>query len=89
MIKINEIKEEKVYLYNPNDDLIGIITSELQFNDVRLQIVQQKLEGYYIVWNDQKYEINKIGHLIPNWPKGLYDINMNLLTNLIKTRVYN
>ena len=31
MIKINEIKEEKVYLYNTNDDLIGIITSELQF----------------------------------------------------------
>lgn len=62
-IKINNnIKEDEVPLYNPQGKLIGIIKNELAFNDIRIQIYKNKLEGYYIIWKDRVYKFNKYGH---------------------------
>lgn len=47
VIKINAIIEPVCPLFNPEGCWIGDITSELQLNDVRLQIKKAKLEGYY------------------------------------------
>lgn len=53
-IKINNnIEEDHVPLYNPEGKLVGIIENELAFNDVRIQIMENKLRGYYIVYKGQ------------------------------------
>lgn len=76
MIKIRKIKETICQLYDPQDNLVGTIRSELQLNDVRLQIKEQNISGYYIMWKDKglDYHINidRKGTL-ENWPVGFYD----------------
>lgn len=82
-IKINNnIKEDEVPLYNPQGKLIGIIKNELAFNDVRIQIYKNKLEGYYIIWKDRVYKFNKYGWLF-DWPDDLYQTYMNQLDMLL------
>lgn len=83
IIKINNnIKEDKVPLYNPQGKLIGIIKNELAFNDVRIQIYKNKLEGYYIIWKDRVYKFNKYGYLL-DWPHDLYQTYMDQLDILV------
>jgi hypothetical protein len=82
-IQINEIKETKCQLLNPNNAVIGIISGELELNDVRLQIARKKLKGYSINWLDQKIPINEYG-VINEWPRGFFDISEKQLMELIK-----
>ena len=72
MIKINKIIEAKCELYDPNNNLIGIIDNNLTFTDVRCQINQQKISGYYVKWNDEILEIDSNGRM-GYWPNGFYD----------------
>ena len=78
MIKINKIKETTCVLLDPDGDEVGIIESCLQLNDVRLQIMRKKLEGYKILWFDKKHRqetiiyIDKTGYL-DNWYAGFFD----------------
>lgn len=82
-IKINNnIKEDHVSLYNPKGKLIGIIKNELAFNDVRIQIKNKKIKGYYIVWEGQSYQINSNGKL-DNFPFELYRTYEKQLCKLI------
>ena len=52
MIEIKHFEEEVIKLYDNNDNFIGEIDNELSFNDVRLQIAEQKLSGYYVIRNN-------------------------------------
>lgn len=82
VIEIRNIKEPIVELYNPKGIFIGMITSELQFIDVRLQIAEKQLKGYYIVYNKQKIKISSDGQ--PEvWPKGLYDQTVEMISELL------
>lgn len=72
MIKINEIKGTTCELYDPADNLLGTIDSELVLNDIRIQIQKEGTKGYYIVWDDEKLRIDKYGNL-DNWPEGFFD----------------
>lgn len=63
-IKINNhIKEDHVPLYDPEGKLIGIIKNELAFNDVLIQIIENKLRGYYIIHKGYKCRIDTNGKL--------------------------
>ena len=53
MIKINKIEEAKCELYDPSNNLVGIVDNNLTFTDIRCQICQQKLSGYYFKWGDK------------------------------------
>jgi predicted ATPase len=81
-IKINRIKETTAKLYDPEDVYVGTIKSVLQLNDVRIQIMGQKLSGYYIIWKDDKLEVTKDGRM-EYWPKGFFDTFDYQLTALI------
>jgi len=77
MIKINTITEAVAELFGPDDKKIGDITSSLQFNDVRIQIKkeckgQKGRSGYYVIWNDERIDIDVSGHC-DEWPKGFFD----------------
>lgn len=69
-VKIIKIKPEKVKLYNPNNKYLGLV-NELEFNEIRIQIAEKQLEGYYIKYKKNKTYINKKGDL-EEWPNGLW-----------------
>jgi hypothetical protein len=86
MIKINNnITEEGCLLYGPKGEetvLIGKIKNAPAFYDVRLQIKQKKLEGYYILFQGERYYIDKDGRL-PVYPINLFPAIDSYLEKLI------
>jgi len=78
-IKIQRFEYEPVRLYNPQNRPVGLITNEEEFINVRTQIKDKKVEGYYVYWNGQKIMINSDGK-IDIWPDGFFDeLNKRLL----------
>lgn len=62
MIQINDLKDDPVSLYDPNDNYLGEIENYLQWLDVRLQISQKRLNGYYVKDKTGKViEIDNVG----------------------------
>lgn len=82
MVQIRDIKDIPCKLYGPNDEYIGEIVNILQFNDVRVQIKEQKLSGYYFIFEGEKISISKNGFL-DKYPQGLFDTEDNLLCKLL------
>lgn len=70
-VVINRYPEQTVPLYNSEEQLIGYVNYN-EFNDVRVQIYNQHLEGYYVVYNGIKLPIDSKGRL-EDWPDGLFD----------------
>lgn len=85
MIQVRIIHPQQVHLYNPEGKCIGLV-NEFEFNDVRIQIAEQKLEGYYVVHNDTLYRITQYG-TIANWGTGLFDMIENQLSTLFKIQL--
>lgn len=84
MIKINKIEETYCHLFHEgkkgSKNIIGVIGSLFELNDVRIQIKNKGLKGYYIIWCDEKYtsqthriDIYSNGGL-SDWPEGFYDL---------------
>jgi len=76
MIQIKEYPEETVDLYSPNDEYIETL-NQAQFLDVRIQIVEQAIEGYYIVTPYGKHGLNTDG-TIENPTERLFEKTVNL-----------
>jgi len=76
-----EIQNFNMKLYSPNHNLVGTIHNELQLLYVRGQIAKENLEGYYITYNDQIYQIRKDGKT-DNLP--IYG-NENSIENMLMT----
>jgi hypothetical protein len=83
MIRKNNIKDEPCELYNPDGGFMWTLNSELEFNDVRIQIKNQKLKGYYISFKGQRYEIDSDGRLPIYRPSGLFDTASNQMRALL------
>lgn len=82
IIQIKEFKEPICKLFNPKSELIGIIKSELQLTDIRVQIKELKLNGYFIHWKDEIIMIDSDGRL-NDWPDGFYDLHNDMLMKLL------
>jgi hypothetical protein len=88
MITINNnITEESCLLYGPegNQDssvLIGEIKNDLAFLDVRVQIAEKKLAGYFIVFQGERYYIDEDGRL-PDYPNDLFPSFLSLISKLV------
>lgn len=85
MIVIKEIKESPVNVYH-NANLIGEIDSIYQFNDIKIQVMEQKLEGVYFIWKDQNNQERQINCLTDGKcddnPNGFFDVLDNQFTKL-------
>ena len=81
-VKINDIKETTATLINPEGIVVGEIKSQLQLDDIRIQIKKQKLSGYTIKWIDYIIEIFDTGGL-SELPFGFFDIMDIQLNELI------
>jgi len=86
-VKVRQIKETFCELYDADGNDVGIISSELELNDVRIQIKEQQLKGYYILWEDENNQKNhiQIDHMgnLERWPYGFFDVGEKQLYKLI------
>lgn len=85
-IEIKRIRPEKCDLFNSKDELIGTLFNEYELNHVRIQIATKQLDGYYVMWKEQKIPIDANGK-INIWPIGFYDTQENQLAELFKMQV--
>jgi hypothetical protein len=81
-IKLHKFKEPKCPLYNSDDELIGIIESSFELQDVKIQINRSKLKGYYCMYNNTKIKFNELGGVI-NYKHGFYDTFDNQIDILL------
>ena len=72
MITYKKIPTQKVEVYSPSGVFFALV-NEHELQDIRLQIKNQEVDGWYIVFNSERIDINIKGQL-SNWPKGLFDL---------------
>lgn len=82
MLKINKITAETVNVYDPQDNLLGAV-NEYEFLDLRAQIKEKQLDGYYVIHKGEKVAINKNGQ-IADWPYDLFATMGSLYAKLFK-----
>jgi hypothetical protein len=81
MISINKITPQTVELFNPQNESMGFI-NEFEFNDIRIQIKKQCVEGYYCLFQGIKCEIDRNGK-VKKWPDGFFDLHEKQLMELL------
>lgn len=80
-IIVYDIQEEYVTIYNPKGEEIVTTNNPLVFDDIRLQIAEKQLEGYYFIHRNNKYPIESDGDII--WSDGLFDKQFILKAKLL------
>lgn len=92
MIKIKDIKIQNFPLYDSNNNLIGNV-NEYQFNDVRIQIGENNLSGYYLLFTNEEGQQTKINILpdssVEQWPSGFFDLYPKQLSKILNLRFKN
>ena len=83
MVKINKITPPIAELFDPNHNSLGFVENELELNDVRIQIMNQQLEGYYFKFNNNIIPVYPSGK-IDNWVTGFYDQQEQQLATLFR-----
>ncbi len=86
MIDFTNCPKDKVWLLFDNEGNSQRITTDTELYYARLEIASKKLEGYYLVREDdisEKYEINKNGR-IENYPLDLFGNPTSLLAKLLR-----
>jgi hypothetical protein len=69
-----------------NGNSLGFL-NEWENADLRCQIAEQKVSGYYLIFNGEKIEIQPTGKISwEGWKNGLYDTNEILLARLFKAQ---
>jgi hypothetical protein len=80
-IVINKIEPQTVELYTPDNISLGFV-NEYEFNDIRIQIKQKQVDGYYCMFNGHRFNIDKNGRS-KDWVVGFFDLFDNQLDKLI------
>ena len=81
MIKVNKIEPQTVEHFDPEGNSLGFL-NEYENTDLRVQIAEQKVLGYYLMFNGKKFDINIEGR-IKAWPDDLYGVMDKLLCRII------
>jgi len=71
MIKINDITLPTAKLYDPTGFCLGEL-NEYQFINVRIQIKNENVQGYYCIFNGIVINIDEDGG-VDHWPDGFFD----------------
>ena len=83
MIKINKIDIELEDLYGPNDEYLGKVNL-YEFNDIRLQVVKERVEGYYILSEGIKYHLYPNGEIVSgNKSKHIFNKNDEIIWKIL------
>ena len=81
MIKVNKIVPFTCECFTPNGVSLGFL-NDFEFNDIRIQIKNEKAKGYYMVFEDEEIEITEHGRCTA-WPVGFYDMWENQLAQIL------
>lgn len=84
MIKVKKYEIQAVEHFDDNGNSLGFLNEHENY-DLRCQIAEQKVSGYYLIFNGLKIQIEPNGK-INDWVNGLYDTNQILLTRLFKAQ---
>ena len=84
MIQINKYEPQVVEHFGPDGNSLGFL-NEYENLDLRCQIAEQRAEGYYLVFDEIKYNIQSNGKINP-WPHKLYYIQSLLFSRLFKAQ---
>ena len=76
-------KNPVITIYDKDDIKVCSTSNELEFDYICLQIAKNKIEGCYLIYNNDKYPIESTGR-INNWPSGLFDMNVHLLLEICR-----
>lgn len=83
MVKIHSIKTPRD-LYN-KDGFVGTCETYSEILDVQLQIAENKLEGYYFLWNNMHIFIKPNGEF-ESFPYG-FDITTMQLIEVVRLKM--
>lgn len=86
LVHINHIIPQTVEVFTPKGRSLGFV-NEFEFNDLRIQISKNRVEGYYLMYNDKKHIITVDGKL-DEWSSGLFDIIEIQLSKLFQNYKY-
>lgn len=81
MIQINKIIPPTLDIYDPSGNLLGTV-NEYEFLDIRVQIKNNQLSGYYLIFKGKKVRIDRNGEL-EEYPIGLLDTMTDFYLKLI------
>lgn len=81
-IEIRDIQDEPAMLYNPEGTLIGAVETELQLNDVLIQIRSQSRRGYYLTFRDRRLDIGEDGR-VKQVPSGFFNTASEQLKSIL------
>lgn len=80
-VHINKIIPPTLDIYDPSGQLLGTV-NEYEFLDIRVQIKDAQISGYYLIFNGDKVLLDKDGCL-EYYPNGLLDTMEGLFCKLI------
>jgi len=78
---IKKIPPPTCLVYNPDNTLLGEV-NEYEFNDIRIQIREQGLSGYYAKFGEDILKIDSKGRG-DNWLLGMFDLFETQLNQLL------
>ena len=87
-IVVRNIKDEYCSIYKPNGELLIHTNDLLIFEDIRLQISEKQMNGYYVIFHNEKIAIDRNG-ILEKWPNGLFDKHEDILSKLLLTYFLN
>lgn len=70
--------EFEAFLYSPSKQFLGIIRNEIVLLDFQCKVAKSGKQGYYLIYNGEKYPINKTGR-IENLPIPYLDDYLDFL----------
>lgn len=82
LVFVNKIEPQTVEVFTPADRSLGFV-NEYEFNDLRIQIAENKLSGYYVMFEDQKLMIEPDGKM-KDWSNGLFDLMLIQMSKMFK-----
>jgi len=86
MIRVKKFPTQTISHYDPNDKLLGSLNEDESLH-LRIQIVEEKADGYYVLFDEKKLIIDPITGFFSPFPNGLYDTSAYLCRQLHQIRV--
>jgi len=85
MIRVRQYTPTQISLFDPNNNFVGFINNQTEFLQVRVDIAEQQLEGYYCIFGSYKIDIKSDGSLDNDIPEGInWDLSYKLVKKLLQ-----